>query len=73
MHVRKIINFLSKLRIITNKTRKNAAGNNDDIIRYCLGVIDFEAFLKSTKHSIYFIDRTAFYAIINKSVLSTAT
>ena len=72
MHVRKIINFLSKLRIITNKTRQNAAGNNDDIIRYCLGVIDFEAFLKFAKHSICFIGRISFYAIINKSVLSTA-
>ena len=50
-----------------------AAGNNGDIIRYCLDVIDFETFLKSAKHSICFIDRTAFYAIINKSVLSTAT
>jgi hypothetical protein len=51
-----------------------AAGNNGDIIiRYCLGVIGFETFLKYAKHSICFIDRTAFYAIINKSVLSIAT
>jgi hypothetical protein len=73
MYVRKI-NFLPKLRIIITKTQKNAVGNNGDIIRYCLGVIDFEAFLKSAKEStsICFNDRTAFHVIIKKSVLSTA-
>ena len=47
------INFLKKLRIIITKTRRNAAGNNGNIIRYCLGVIDFDAFLKSANHSIF--------------------